>query len=136
LRARRLALFSCRYGELEKPDPELLPVHRPLCPKCQKRMTTTAVSDGPAGFELRRFECLKCTVIETRTPASDPLKSDALLCIGQNGHFIRPIDLRCADDSAAIEFAKQLIDGHALELWQRDRHYSAVWRQAGVRPPL
>src|SRR6202049_2972221 len=29
--------------------------------------------------------------------------------------------LSCADDSAAIESAKQLIDGHDLELWQRNR---------------
>ena len=65
-------------GSWKKPDPELLPVHRPLCPKCQKRMITTAVSDGPEGFERRRFECLKCTVTEIRTLASDPLNSDAL----------------------------------------------------------
>ena len=80
-----LALFFRRHGNWSgvmaswrKPDPELLPVHRPLCPKCQKRMTTTAVSDGPEGFERRRFECLKCTVTEIRTLASDPIKSDAL----------------------------------------------------------
>jgi hypothetical protein len=41
-------------------------------------MTTTAVSDGPEGFELRRFEGLKCAVTETKTLASDPLESDAL----------------------------------------------------------
>jgi hypothetical protein len=41
-------------------------------------MITTAVSDGPEGFEHRRFECLKCTVTEIKTLASDPLKSDAL----------------------------------------------------------
>jgi hypothetical protein len=41
--------------------------------------------------------------------------------IGIDGRFIRSIDLSCADDSAAIESAKQLIDGHDLELWQRDR---------------
>jgi hypothetical protein len=41
--------------------------------------------------------------------------------IGQDGHFIKSIDLSCADDSAAIESAKQLIDGHDLELWQSDR---------------
>ena len=43
-----------------------------------KGMRTTAVSDGPDGFEHRRFECLKCTVTEIRTLASDPLRSDAL----------------------------------------------------------
>jgi len=41
-------------------------------------MITTAVSDGPEGFEHRRFECLKCTVTEIKTLASDPIKSDAL----------------------------------------------------------
>jgi len=41
-------------------------------------MTTAAVSDRPEGYEHRTFECLKCTVTETRTLASDPLKSDAL----------------------------------------------------------
>ena len=41
--------------------------------------------------------------------------------IGQDGHFIKSIDLSCADDSVAVETAKQLIDGHDLELWQRDR---------------
>ena len=41
--------------------------------------------------------------------------------IGRDGHFIRSIDLNCMDDSAAIEAAKQLIDGHDLELWQSDR---------------
>jgi len=30
------------------------------------------------------------------------------------------MDLSCADDSAAIESAKQPIDGHDLELRQRD----------------
>jgi hypothetical protein len=73
-----LALFSNVMGSWKKPDPELLPVHRPPCPKCQRRMTTTAVSDGPEGFEHRKFECLKCSVTEIRTLASDPLKSDAL----------------------------------------------------------
>ena len=41
--------------------------------------------------------------------------------IGENGHFIKAIDLGCADDSAAIESAKQLIDGHDVELWQQNR---------------
>jgi hypothetical protein len=80
--------FFAIMGSCKKPDPELLPVHRPLCPKCQKRMTTTAVSDGPEGFERRRFECLKCTVTEIRMLASDPIKSDALRWL--SGELRRP----------------------------------------------
>ena len=41
--------------------------------------------------------------------------------IGSDGHFVRAIQLDCPDDNAAIESAKQLIDGHDIELWQRDR---------------
>jgi hypothetical protein len=41
--------------------------------------------------------------------------------IGRDGHFIKSIDLSCADHSAAVESAKQLIDGHDIELWQGDR---------------
>jgi hypothetical protein len=61
-----------------KPDPELLPIHRPRCPKCEMRMRTARVSDGPKGFENRVFECAKCGHTETRAFASDPLNSDAL----------------------------------------------------------
>jgi hypothetical protein len=41
--------------------------------------------------------------------------------IGHDGHFMKSEQLDCADDAAAIESAKQLIDGHDIELWQRDR---------------
>jgi hypothetical protein len=41
--------------------------------------------------------------------------------IGEDGHFIKSIDLSSANDEAAKESAKQLLDGHDLELWQRDR---------------
>ena len=41
--------------------------------------------------------------------------------IGSDGHFMRAIQLDCPDDDAAIESAKQFIDGADIELWQRDR---------------
>jgi hypothetical protein len=60
-----------------KPDPELLPIHRPRCPDCQTRMITVAIASGPDGFESRTFECRKCGHGETAILASDPLTSDA-----------------------------------------------------------
>jgi hypothetical protein len=41
--------------------------------------------------------------------------------IGRDGRFEKAIDLDCANDEAAEESAKQLVDGHDVELWQRDR---------------
>jgi len=56
-----------------KPDPELLPIHRPRCPDCQMRMVTADVMPGPAGFEYRSYECPNCAHTETRIEDSDPL---------------------------------------------------------------
>jgi hypothetical protein len=41
--------------------------------------------------------------------------------IGQDGHFIKSVILDCANDDAAIEAAKRLVDGHDIELWELDR---------------
>ncbi|SDO09206.1 hypothetical protein SAMN05444050_3196 [Afipia sp. GAS231] len=60
-----------------KPDPELLPTHRPRCPGCQMRMVSTAVTDVAEGFEDRTFECRKCGHVETRRMLATPLLSPA-----------------------------------------------------------
>ena len=41
--------------------------------------------------------------------------------VGPDGHIQRRNDLLCADDDAAKERAKALVDGHAIELWQESR---------------
>jgi hypothetical protein len=38
-----------------------------------------------------------------------------------DGHIWQRIDLVCENDAVAKEQAKQLIDGHDVELWQFDR---------------
>ena len=41
--------------------------------------------------------------------------------VGSDGHFYRSVFLDARDDAAASEAAKQLVDGHDVELWQLDR---------------
>jgi hypothetical protein len=41
--------------------------------------------------------------------------------IGRDGHFMKAIDLICEDDDAARKRARQMVDGHDIELWQQDR---------------
>jgi hypothetical protein len=42
--------------------------------------------------------------------------------IGADGRFLRAVELVCPDDDSAKEYARQLVDGHDVELWQGDRH--------------
>jgi len=41
--------------------------------------------------------------------------------IGSDGHIFSAVVVDEPDDWAAIAVAKQLVDGHDVELWQRDR---------------
>jgi hypothetical protein len=40
--------------------------------------------------------------------------------IGRDGHFQSSVPLECANDDVAKKEAEQLVDGHDVELWQRD----------------
>jgi hypothetical protein len=44
-----------------------------------------------------------------------------LYVIGIDGQFIRSIHLDCPNDGAAIESAKQFLDGHDIEPWHGER---------------
>ena len=51
-----------------------------------------------------------------------PALSESVSYVGSSdGHFVDAVLLECADDSEAMEQAKQLVDGHDVELWQRAR---------------
>ena len=52
--------------------------------------------------------------------------------IGSDGHFVKAILLDCADDRAAMESAKQFINGHDIELWQRDRRIARFDAQSNA----
>jgi ribosomal protein L37AE/L43A len=57
-----------------RPDPSLLPIERPRCPKCQDRMRLRRIESGPDSSDLRTFECSKCGHIH-KVLAEDPIKS-------------------------------------------------------------
>ncbi|TGN90918.1 hypothetical protein EOW77_0003535 [Bradyrhizobium yuanmingense] len=41
--------------------------------------------------------------------------------VDKGGHITERIDLICEDEDVARGRAKQLVDGHAVELWQGNR---------------
>jgi hypothetical protein len=41
--------------------------------------------------------------------------------IGEDGHVKDRVDLVCQDETEARRLARQLVDGHDVELWQLDR---------------
>jgi hypothetical protein len=58
-------------------NPNLIPIERPRCTRCQTRMMLARIEPLGDGSEKRTFECPKCYFIETKI-ADDPLKSDAV----------------------------------------------------------
>jgi hypothetical protein len=41
--------------------------------------------------------------------------------VGEDGHFFNFEEMVCDDDAAALERARQLVDGHDVELWNGAR---------------
>jgi hypothetical protein len=46
--------------------------------------------------------------------------------VSSDDHFLEAIELDCASDAAAIESAKQFLNGHDVEVWQADRLVSKL----------
>jgi hypothetical protein len=65
-------------------EPHLIPcelsrilVEHPPGPKCTTGMMLARVMPGSKGWDIRSFECRKCTYIRVITVASDPMKSES-----------------------------------------------------------
>lgn len=41
--------------------------------------------------------------------------------VADDGEFASAVDLDCADDEAAIEAARRLLNGRNIEIWQGER---------------
>jgi hypothetical protein len=50
--------------------------------------------------------------------------------VGIEGRFVRAIELLCPDDDTAKEYARNLVDGHDVELWQGKRQIAKFQRKA------
>jgi hypothetical protein len=60
-----------------RPEPWLIPIERPRCPKCQGRTTLTRIEPDHNGPDLHVFECSECQHVH-EVLAEDPMKPDAL----------------------------------------------------------
>jgi hypothetical protein len=56
--------------------PPLSPIERPRCSHCQTRTMLAGIAPGPAGYELRTFECPKCDRAQRTLVVSDPMSGD------------------------------------------------------------
>jgi len=54
--------------------------------------------------------------------------------VGSNGHIRRRIDFLRQEDDGAKEYAKQLLNGHDVELWQGRRRVATFERQKKAIP--
>ncbi len=51
-------------------------IQRPPCPACQTRTMLARITPGPAGFDIRTFECTAChTIHRSVVSLIDPMKS-------------------------------------------------------------
>ena len=70
------------------PELRLTVIERPRCSHCRTRMILARISTGPAGYDLRIFECEKCDEVIRKLIVSDPMEGDASGWLG--GELSRP----------------------------------------------
>jgi hypothetical protein len=49
--------------------------------------------------------------------------------VGNDGHFVRFVELSCSGDAEAIEQAQRLIGSQDIELWSADRFIVRLQRR-------
>ena len=49
--------------------------------------------------------------------------------VDQEGHVVKRVDLALEREEDAAEHAKRFVDGHDVELWQRDRKIATFKHQ-------
>jgi len=102
-------------------------------------MMLARLTPGRAGFGLQSFDCPKCNhELTIEVPEPDPLEAAKgwlsselrppvkmadyrAYTVGEDGHFINFRAFSCDNDPDAIVWAKQLVDGHPVELWSGAR---------------
>jgi len=55
--------------------------------------------------------------------------------VSEDGSVLRSVLLVCPDDEIAKEYARQLVDGHAIELWQGERRVGKFTGRHGKATP-
>jgi hypothetical protein len=51
-----------------------------ICSKCQSEMCLGRIQEGPSGYDLRTFECRRCSHrLKTAVKLGDPMQSKATM---------------------------------------------------------
>jgi hypothetical protein len=81
----------------------------------------------PSGAGRRRSHERRCPgLARWRTQAAKVSERSVMThhrayFMGRDGQFMKTVDLICNDDDGARKRARQMVDGHDVELWQHDR---------------
>ena len=54
------------------------------------------------------------------------MAGDYAYFVGTDGHYTKRVAIVCDDDEEAKRFAKQMVDGHAIELWHEARKITTL----------
>jgi hypothetical protein len=102
-------------------------IERPAC-RCGTHMMLDQIeAHADPELEKRTFACPKCGI----SIVLDRIEVYRVYILGE-ANFIGARELRCSTDGEAVERAKQLVDGHALEVWHRGIRIARIQRSGKV----